>query len=332
MTAENTPDRLPTWSRIQDILREGAPQAIVLDGHPAVQLVVDGEHGVLSLRCETPADVSIEEFDNLDQLEVSESVADDTRWLEIRTHHSDLFPFFVAFAGTVADDIQLEGMSVRTALQRSLRLFRRLVRDVPLLAPERQLGLLGELWVLERLVRSRGAAAMKSWLGPDAEAHDFRFDDIELEVKTTRRQQRRHTINGLDQLDRSPGAELFIVSLQFASAGPADAGASLAEAIGDLRRLLASLDQDAAAFDAVLIDRFDLLPHTEHRYADRLKLRTEPRLIRVEDRTPRLLRSDVLAAAHDDMQRVVDADYTLDCEGLGVPDGSDEFLTVIPRP
>jgi len=323
-----TPERLPTWLTIQGILEETAPQAIVLDGSPAVQLVVDGGRGLLTLRCEAPSDVSHEDFDHLDQLEVIESRVGG-RWLEIQTRHIDLFPYFVAFAGTVADDIQLENVAVKPALQRSLRLFRRLVRDSPLLAPQRQLGLLGELWVLERLVHARGTSGLESWLGPNAEAHDFRFDDVELEVKTTRRQQRRHTINGLDQLDRSPDAKLFIVSLQYASAGPGGDGRSLAEVIAALRRRLSDLDQDAA-FDAVLLDRFDLGPETEHRYVDRFKLRTEPRLILIEDHTARLVKADVLAIPRPDMHRVLDADYTLDCEGLGSPDGSTEFLAVLP--
>ncbi|MDQ3090088.1 MAG: PD-(D/E)XK motif protein [Actinomycetota bacterium] len=268
------------------------------------------------------------EFERLDRLDVRRS-APDGKWVEVRTHDSDLFPYFVAFSATIADEVQLEGASLRAALQRSLRLFRRLVRDMPLLAPTRQLGLLGELWVLNRLVRAHREAAIDSWLGPNAEAHDFRWASTELEVKTTRRQQRHHTINGLDQLGASPDAALYVLSLQFAAAGQGEGAASLADAIRSIRGLLADFGQDGL-FDAVLIDRFDLTPETEHRYVERLKLRTEPRLIRIHDNAPRLLRGDVLAVQRDGMQRVLDADYLLDCEGLGVPDGSHEFSSVIP--
>jgi hypothetical protein len=178
-------------------------------------------------------------------------------------------------------------------------------------------------------VRHGGAAAFDAWLGPNAEVHDFRWGGIELEVKATRRQQRHHRINGLDQLEASPGAELFLLSLQFAAAGPSDGATSLAEALAAMRDRVAEFGQDAA-FDAVLVDRFDVTPEAEHRYVDRLKLRTEPRLIRIDADAPRLLREDVLSVPRAGMQRILDVDYVLDCEGLGFPDGSDEFNAVIP--
>jgi hypothetical protein len=311
------------------MLHDGTPQAIVADGTPAIQLIVDGERSLLTLRCEAPSDLAAPEFERLDQLEVRRSTTGGGSWLEVQTEDVDLFPFFVAFSATVADDVQLDGAPVHAALQRSLRLFRRLVRDIPLLSPERQLGLFGELWVLDRLVRAHGEAALASWLGPNAEAHDFRWAATELEVKTTRRQHRHHKINGLDQLDPSPDGHLFLLSLQFAAAGQTDSGTSLAEAIAATRSALTTFGQDGL-FDSVLIDRFDLAPEYERHYVDRLKLRTEPRLIRIVHQTPRLVREDVMGVPRDGMERVLDADYLLNCEGLGVPDGSEEFTAVIP--
>lgn len=320
--------RIPSWPRIRTILAQSAPQVISIDGEPEVRLLVDGGQGSLTLQCAVDDDVSPDEFAKLESITINRSgVGGD--WLLISTNDSALFPYFVAFTSTVADDVQLEGVSVRAALIHSLRLFRRLLRDTHMLSPEREEGLLGELWALKRLVAGRGAQALAAWLGPDAEEHDLRWEGIELEVKTTRRERRLHVINGLDQLKPSTDATLFILSLQYTGAGLADEGHSLSEAIGDMRACLKQYGQDAA-FDAVLLDRFNLPPETETHYTERLTLRSEARLIPVEPRTPRLLRTDLQLIDRDEMQRVLDATYTLDCDGLGVIDGSTEFMEILP--
>jgi hypothetical protein len=293
-----------------------------------VRLLVDGEQGLLRLQCAVDDDVSPDEFAKLESITIVRSVVGGD-WLSISTNESALFPYFVAFASIVADDVQLDGVSVRAALAHSLRLFRRLLRDTQMLSPEQEEGLLGELWALKRLIAVRRAEALTAWLGPNAEEHDFRWDGIELEVKTTRKERRLHIINGLDQLKPSTKARLFVLSLQYTGAGLSDGGHSLSEAIGDVRGRLTQYGQDAA-FDAVLLDRFGLPRETEGRYTERLTLRSEARLIPIEPRTPRLVRADLQLIDHDEMQRVLEATYTLDCDGLGIIDGSNGFMEILP--
>jgi hypothetical protein len=80
------------------------------------------------------------------------------------------------------------------------------------LSEEKQIGLVCELNVLIRLCNVDPSKAIKSWVGPFEERHDFMFDKSSVEVKGTRRTGRIHTINGLDQLQSFPNKSLGFIS------------------------------------------------------------------------------------------------------------------------
>jgi hypothetical protein len=85
------------------------------------------------------------------------------------------------------------------ALESSLALWRALLQTSALLSEEKQVGLAGELWLLERLLRGLGPRALDAWVGPGGQSHDFRLGDFEFEVKATSGTRRVHMINGLNQ-------------------------------------------------------------------------------------------------------------------------------------
>jgi hypothetical protein len=65
---------------------------------------------------------------------------------------------------------------------------------------EEQYGLLAELFVLCDLIESlKPKDAFLSWRGPFREL-DFKFQNLEIEVKATLKKKHEHVINGLDQL------------------------------------------------------------------------------------------------------------------------------------
>lgn len=73
------------------------------------------------------------------------------------------------------------------------------------------LGLLGELLVAERLVQ-HSPDALKSWLGPEGERHDFRSSVNALEVKTLSRPAASEvSISSVDQLAPLAGGRLVLV-------------------------------------------------------------------------------------------------------------------------
>lgn len=70
------------------------------------------------------------------------------------------------------------------------------------LSEEQQLGLYGELIVLEKLLDICGLdVALNSWAGPKGGMQDFSLNNGLIEVKTTFLRKHQHTINGLEQLN-----------------------------------------------------------------------------------------------------------------------------------
>ena len=54
-----------------------------------------------------------------------------------------------------------------------------------ILSDNKQQGLYGELYVLEKLIEIRGVNALYCWTGPNAEVHDFYIDSDAVEVKSS---------------------------------------------------------------------------------------------------------------------------------------------------
>lgn len=78
-----------------------------------------------------------------------------------------------------------------------------------------QVGLFGELLVLRTLmIPALGPRAVDIWSGPQYERHDFCFNQLHIEVKTTRKVSPTHTISRYDQLRAPPGGQLLFVSVQ----------------------------------------------------------------------------------------------------------------------
>jgi Putative PD-(D/E)XK family member, (DUF4420) len=82
----------------------------------------------------------------------------------------------------------------------------------PILTEDQQIGLICELLVLSKLCIVDSSKALSSWRGPLGEIHDFIFKDWSFEIKATRRGDRIHRINGIDQLNPLPMKKLMLFS------------------------------------------------------------------------------------------------------------------------
>jgi len=254
---------------------------------------------------------------------------DGTQVLDLVARTPSLFPYFYAFVLSLADMIQVDAVPVPQAVDRALDQWHSLLRRAAMLSDEEQTGLAGELWMLDRLADGSPSASLAAWTGPGGEAHDFRLGINEFEIKSTRGERRIHSITTLSQLVPSPAHDLFIVSIQFAAAG-AIGGESLRDKIVRIREHLDFVGL-GSAFDDVLQRRYGITPETTEYYRERIQLRTDPVLVRVTDDLPSLRRSDLDAIDRPGMERVLDVRYRLDLSGLGWPDGSPDFLAIIPK-
>jgi len=318
----------PSWDEFKGFMEAGDPTLHPIDGTPSVSVFVDPVGPRIGLRTALP-DGDVADIHPLAEIEVRVTAFHGNRQLEVSTTNPGLFPYFFVFALSLADRIQLDGADVRMALGVSLDRWRNLLRQVTMLSEEKQTGLAGEVWMLERLFASSGHSALDSWTGPRGEAHDFRVGDKEFEVKATRTERRIHSISSATQLAPSPGRNLFLLSVQFANAGAA-AGASLADRLRTVRRLFEPFGR-AGEFDALLLARYGISEANADHYRDRLQLRSKPYLVPITPRFPSLQENDILAIPRAEMQRISRVQYTLDVSGLGFADGSAEFAALLPE-
>ncbi|WP_315806823.1 MULTISPECIES: PD-(D/E)XK motif protein [unclassified Bradyrhizobium] len=118
------------------------------------------------------------------------------------------------------------------------------------LSREEQIGLIGELTVLELLAAEIGyEAAVEGWFGPLDGIHDFSRSGIGIEVKAVAGGGNLMRISRLDQLDRRGLSTLLVARPRFQEAPE---GRTLVTASRDIRN---ALDQSAAGVRPVFDDR-----------------------------------------------------------------------------
>ena len=324
-----TPERHITWATFDaDFLQPGLPANIPIAGTPSVTLFVDEHADRIGLRTALSANITAPSSP-LAQIQIAVIRRKDVFELEVAASSNVLYREFFAFLLSLSDRIQLDGLPPLAALRISLESWQSLLSSLTLLTDEQQLGLTGELWLLERLFLSKNKDALRAWVGPLAEAHDFRLADNEFEVKTTGGERRVHRINGLEQLVASPSRRLYVVSLQFAAAG-AGIGRSLPEAVQAIRQLIGADDPDLAAFEASLL-ALQYRKSDETHYRMKRQLRSTPHLVPVDENCPRITRTMLGSVLGAMSTRISDVHYLIDLEGLGHADGSPEFLSVLPN-
>lgn len=320
--------RFPSWEHIEEYTGKGTPLRQTIVGEPGLELYLSEGAGEMGLRI--PTTEEDEPFISpLKEIQVQNVLVEDKLFLQIGTQASRLFKPFYHFVSNIADLVQVEGRGTAEALQVAVRDWSALLVKESLMSEQVQVGLFGELLVLERLIDERGRDAFESWTGPLEEPHDFRMVPVELEVKTTKGTARQHIISSLKQLVPSEECSLFIMSVVLEPGG--DQGETLPERIQTVRNLL----RDRPEFQ----DRFnDLLriPSLGYRdedaiyYTDRYRLRYPFLLVRVDENIPAITREKLGAIFPKEVSsRVLEVTYRLDIEGLGILDGEEGFGRIL---
>ncbi len=160
---------------------------------------------------------------------------------------------------TIADELQTRGAPLTAAVATGISTHEDVLANRTAMSTEKQVGLFGELLLLEHVIDQIDAgSAIAAWQGSKPREHDYVFEALHLEVKTTTGERRKHMIHGLTQLVPVPQAELAVVSVQLTPSTP-DAGTTLPQLVNrvrsvtgghiiDLNRLLESAawrDEDA---------------------------------------------------------------------------------------
>ena len=167
-------------------------------------------------------------------------------------NQQDIFQTLCRDIVSVAARADSEARAVSVALVRTWR-WHHLLRGggSTLLSPEEQKGLLGELYVLERLLLPRisASSAMKAWRGPLGSPKDFEVARVAIESKTRRGGSTPSvSITSENQLDESGVDTLFLHVVAFDEA-PEDAthGVTVHDVVERIGTHLFSLDPGACS-------------------------------------------------------------------------------------
>jgi hypothetical protein len=318
---------LPLWEEIlRDYVEPGLPHRLIVRTSPGLHVFTDSSASRLGARFELAADAPAAPASKFEQIVVSDVGADGRRWLEVSTSVPKLFESFYRLLTQITAAV-VNGIAAHDALEQSIGLWETLVQEISLLSEERQAGLFGELLFLERLLLNGTSSAVASWVGPDRQAHDFRAGAREFEVKTTSSLKRVHTINGIGQLQPSADCTLYLISIQLTDAGTG--GRSLPELADTLKTVMSAAD--LKLYNERLQASGYAASHAMH-YPRRRRLRSEMAMIQVEDGTPRITAACLAALpASFAPERIGTITYDIDVSGLGVTDGSEQFLEIIPK-
>jgi hypothetical protein len=248
--------------------------------------------------------------------------------LEIATATPSLQRQFYHFAVAVTERVIVEKRPPQDAVSLELHCFADLLEEKPLLGIERQVGLLGELMFLERLVAKTGLEALDSWVGPTGEPHDFRIEAREFEVKTTLAPHRIHTIHGTEQLVPSKGCSLYLVSILLGPPGASN-GFSLGDKVAHLAGQFAAVAARMIQFTTAL-ETCGFRDSDRAQYSRQFAVRRALGLVRIDNNFPAITRSTVQGALGPLAPRVESLQYDVNIEGLEHEEGTEAFAAVLP--
>ena len=308
-------DRHLSWPNLLEYLDTGAPAVVRIAGAPHVDLVIEPDEQRIALRGPWPEAGDIPDLAGYRHLGTRVGTAPSGDWVEFAVRGNDVlreaYPMLVA----VADHVQLHGDSMGKAIGHVLSTYRELLSSLGRLSEHQELGLSGELLVLEHLIGSIGEhRAVDSWRGPAREAHDFDLGDFDIEVKTTLSEDRSHRISTLTQLQPSPARGLWLLSVQLTTRGVG--GTTLAESIEQTANRLSDPLLKARFADRLTGLGWD--PKQAHLYVRRFARRGTVLAFRVTDEFPAIT-AHRLGSAGLPIERFSHVSYVLHTAGL-LPD------------
>jgi hypothetical protein len=206
--------------------------------------------------------------------------------LRVSCNCPKLFREAYLFLTAVADRILTDGLEPAEAVEVELRALESLLDAKGGLSIEKQIGLFGELLVLEQMILAGGPSMVAAWTGPMGEAHDFRIQGYEFEVKTTTGSRRIHSINGLHQAVSSSGSSLSFLSIQLAKAGLGE-GLTLPDQVGRIGKILETHAEANNSFHS-LLSACCYLDEDAPLYSTKWKLRSVMKLVPVDNTFPKI--------------------------------------------
>ncbi|MGL5825377.1 MAG: PD-(D/E)XK motif protein [Nocardioides sp.] len=320
---EISPDaRHLTFTTLDELWSNGAPMALPVRGKPACRLQLDPKNSLIALvtAYESP-EPDVAKLKNVSFNAVSsgdDELAEITVRVEGHVHGA------YGLLATIADELQIEKMPLAAAVATGVARHRNVFASRGAMTTEKEIGLVGELLFLEFLIHELGAGpAIAAWQGPLSGEHDFTFDSVHIEVKTTSGERRRHVIHGFDQLVPLRGVPLSLLSVQLTRNSPGG-GRTLPQTVAHVRKIARG---HRVTVDGMLSslgwqdDDSDL-------YASFWALRSQPRAYDVKGNFPGMT-PDLVAPVVPNFALLSDVSYRVDLTDLeyaSLPDPMGTFV------
>ena len=269
-----------TISTVDHFWNSGIAIEIPLNGTPICRLRLDPEHAAMQLI--TVYERPEPNVSELEHVSFGASVVDGETFGELSIDVEENVHGAYGLLATVADEIQVAQAPLAAAVATAITRHRNIFAARTTFTTEKEIGLYGELLFLEYLIGAiETGAAVASWQGPLSEEHDYVFDMMHFEVKTTTAERRRHVIHGLTQLVPIRAVPLSVLSIQLTRTSEST-GRTLPRLVSDVRELaggyVVELDRRLAAHNWE--------PSDADLYRTAWTHRSRPRAYRVEGDFP----------------------------------------------
>lgn len=309
MTTSPEDARHLTFATLDELWSTGAPMVLPIKGEPSCRLQLDPKNGLITLvtAYDTP-EPDVAKLKNVGFTAVS---AGDDELAELTVRVEGSVHGAYGLLATIADELQVEKMPLAAAVAAGVARHRNVFAARGAMTTEKEVGLLGELLFLEYLIHQVGAGpATSSWQGPLSEEHDFTFDSVHIEVKTTSSERRRHVIHGLDQLVPLRGVPLSVLSIQLTRTAP-DGGRTLPQVVAQVRKIAGG---HQVAVDAMLTS-FGWQDDDADLYSTFWALRSQPRAHYVKGDFPAMT-PDLVGPVVPNFALLSDVSYRVDLTDL----------------
>ena len=318
-------DEWITWANFTSLMESKNPFIEPVSSEPLSHLYFDPVRPAIGARIESKGAPPVA---FLAEVDIRSVTIGKTTYVEVECCESSLWRDFFDLACSMVRRVLDQGMTPQDAISGALSSWRELVARPRALSAEQELGLHGELIVLEKLaLQTDWETALDSWFGPKAEEHDFKLSSCDIEVKTTVGEGRVHYIGSLEQLTCTPGKGLRLISVQLTGSN-GDGAASLSETVIHIQSHLSGTSQLENTFESLLASAN--YKHSDSAlYSTRRELRSNLRIIEVDDEFPLLTRNAIESILDERAQRVVQVNYRVNVEGLGVDLGDEEWTEML---
>lgn len=187
------------------------------------------------------------------------------------------------------------------------------------MSDEKQLGLFCELKFLSYLINNNHSDVLNTWKGPGGYKHDFLLEDKAFEIKGTFKGNHTHSINGIDQLKRPDGINLYMVS--FSSVRDDDSDENLQNMVELIEEVFQNNPEHFEEFHKLIKKAGYNKLHSDKYRNLGIKI-VEQNCYEVDENFPRLISSFLSTNLSE---RVSKISYTINLDGINTIPLNDTF-------